>query len=74
MKKVFVKVKTGKKEEKVEVLDENSLEVSVKELPIEGRATLAVVSVLSSHFGVSKSKIELIRGSKSKNKVFLIDN
>ena len=72
MEKVFVKVKTGKKEEKVEVLNENTLKVSVKELPREGRANNAVIKVLSNHFSIPKRDIELIKGFKGKNKVFLI--
>ena len=45
MKKVYVCVKTGKKEEKVEVLDENTLKVSVKELLYQVKKTVGEVCV-----------------------------
>jgi uncharacterized protein YggU (UPF0235/DUF167 family) len=46
------------------------LHVYVSQPPLDGRANLAVVESLAKHFKVSKSKIKLIRGSKSKQKVF----
>jgi len=72
MKKVYVKVKTGKKEENIEVVSENSLKVEIKELPKEGKANLALIKVLSDYYGVPKINVELVKGFRSRNKVFII--
>ncbi|MBI4309816.1 MAG: DUF167 domain-containing protein [Candidatus Omnitrophica bacterium] len=37
--------------------------------PIEGRANQALVKFLAGHFGVNASRIEIIKGLKSRNKV-----
>ncbi len=49
------------------------LQVYVKASPLEGKANQEVVKALAKHFAVSKSKVILLRGEKSKNKVFVIE-
>jgi len=44
--------------------------VYVASPPLEGKANKEVVESLAEHFGVSKSKVILLQGGKSKNKVF----
>jgi uncharacterized protein len=46
------------------------LHIYVSQPPLEGRANKAVGEALAEYFKVSKSKIKLIRGEKSKQKVF----
>lgn len=46
--------------------------VYVNALPLEGKANKAVADALVKHFGVSRGKVVLLRGEKSKNKVFEI--
>lgn len=70
--KIFVKVKTKAKIEKVEKIDESRFNVWVKEIPIKGRANQAVQKLLSSYFGVSKSQIEIVSGQFSSFKVIEI--
>jgi len=48
------------------------LHVYVKEPPSEGKANRAVSKALVKFFGTKKGKVILIRGEKSKNKVFEI--
>ncbi len=48
------------------------LHIYVNQPPLEGKANKAVAEVLAEHFKVSKSKVVLIRGEKSKQKTFLI--
>ena len=50
------------------------LHVYVNQPPLEGKANKAVVEALADYFKVSKSKVVLIRGEKSKLKVFEINN
>jgi uncharacterized protein (TIGR00251 family) len=48
------------------------LHVYVNAPPLDGRANKAVIEALSKFFGTKKSKIVLLRGSKSKVKIFEI--
>ena len=77
--KIFVKAKTGQKENKVtppplrlltEV--EEYYTVSTKERPVEGRANEAITALLAEHFSVSRSQVRLVTGAISKRKVFEI--
>ena len=68
--RVSVRVRANAKEERVEELGENSFVIRVKEKPVEDRANLAVAALLAGHFGVPKSRVSLLRGRRSKDKVF----
>ena len=68
--KITVVVSTNSKNEKVETLEGGAYKVWVKTPPIDGRANLRVVKLLSVFLKVPKSDILLLNGSKSKIKVF----
>ncbi len=70
--KIFVKVKPGAREERIEKISENNFSVWVKEKPHEGRANEAAIRVLAEHFGVPKSDIVLLKGKTSRQKIFAI--
>ena len=82
--KIFVKVKTGAREDKVippllrlslQLGAEASKEwytVSVKEPPIDGRANDAILHLLAEYFEVPRSSVRLISGATSKKKTFEI--
>lgn len=53
--------------------DDGSLIVYTKAPAIKGRANLAAVKLLAKHFGVTSSKVKLLRGAASKYKVFEVD-
>lgn len=66
--KIFVKVKSNAKEERVvQVSDKNCL-VSVKAEPIDGKANKALVKLLARYFGTAPSAIKIVRGSSSRHK------
>ncbi len=69
--KINVRIKTRAKHEKVEK-SENGYIVYVNQPPIENKANKALVELLSSHFDVPKSRIRIIAGLKSKNKIIEI--
>ncbi|MGV0994033.1 MAG: DUF167 domain-containing protein [Mycobacterium sp.] len=70
---VVVTVKPGsKKGPLVEVAEDGSLTVFVRERAIEGKATEAVKKVLAAHLGVPKSQLELVSGATSRVKRFRI--
>ena len=70
--KIFVKVKPRAKIEKVEKVDERNFTVFVKESPIKGLANQAVTKVLAEYFKVSSSKVKIISGHTSKQKIIEI--
>ena len=49
-----------------------ALHVYVSQPPLEGKANAAIVAALAGYFKIAKSSISLIRGEKSKIKVFSI--
>ena len=59
--------------EEVVANDDGSLTVYTKAPAIEGRANVVAVKLLAKHFGVSSSKVKLVRGATSKYKVFEVD-
>lgn len=72
MMKVFVKVKTGSKEKKVERVDDNHFLVFVKERPKKGEANKAVIKAVADYFGVAVSNVVMISGLKSRQKTIKI--
>lgn len=47
--------------------------ISVTVVPEDGRATLAARDLLAKAMGVAKSRLTLIRGAKSRDKLFRLD-
>lgn len=68
--KIFVKAKPLFKEEKIEKIDEINFIIAVKEPPIDGKANRAIARALASHFDVVPSRVNLVSGFSSKQKVF----
>lgn len=48
------------------------LHVYVSQPPVEGKANKAVAAALADYFKVSKSQVRLLRGEKSKIKLFKV--
>jgi len=71
---MLIKVKVFPKAKKQEIIkkSENSFEIKVKEKPLQGRANKAVVNLLSLYFKIPISKIRLIKGGRTKSKIFKI--
>ncbi|HNX81796.1 MAG TPA: DUF167 domain-containing protein [Candidatus Omnitrophota bacterium] len=70
--KISVRVKAGSRVEKIEKITETELVVFVKAPPHEGKANEAVVEALSDYFDLSKSRITIVRGHTSRNKIIEI--
>jgi uncharacterized protein (TIGR00251 family) len=67
-------VKPGsKKGPLVEVGEDGTLTVFVRERAVDGAANEGVVKVLAAHFGVPKSRVEIVRGHASRTKLVEID-
>ncbi|MDO8551509.1 MAG: DUF167 domain-containing protein [bacterium] len=70
--RIFVAVKTKARKIQVQKINEGHYLVSVKEIPRENKANLAVLEALADYFQLSKSKIILLSGEKSRQKTFEI--
>jgi hypothetical protein len=70
--KIFVKVKPGAKEERVEKIDDINFKVQVTQPPEKGKANLAVIKALAEYFNLNRSSIQIVSGSTSKLKVIEI--
>lgn len=70
--KIFVKVKTGAKEEKIEKRGENNYVVFVKERAKKGLANKAVIKSLGRYFKVPQKNVVIISGFSSPKKLIEI--
>lgn len=70
--KIFVKAKPSAQEEKIEKISETNFTVSVKEPPIKGMANQAIIKALAGYFGIAPSRVRLVSGFSSRQKVFEI--
>jgi hypothetical protein len=70
---IFVKVKASASFNKIVPIDENHLEVFVTAPAKNGKANEALIKILAEYFTVSPSSISLIKGLKSRNKIFEIN-
>ena len=69
---IKVKVFTNAKKEEIIQKSADSFEIKVKAKPIEGRANKAVKTALASFLKLPENKVVLIKGSKTRNKLFKI--
>jgi len=82
--KILVKAKTKAKNNKVERIDQPTIDfgikkneliiykVTVKEAPINGKANKAIIRELANYFNINISKVILLSGQRSKQKIFEI--
>jgi uncharacterized protein (TIGR00251 family) len=66
--KIAVRVKPRSRVEEVSGEGDRYV-VRVKEPPVEGRANRAVLRLLASHLGVPESRLRIVSGFSSRNKV-----
>ncbi len=71
---IKVKVKPNAKKNEIKQIEENFYEVRVTVVPEKGKANKKVVELLSKHFDVPKSRIKLVRGETSREKLFEIQD
>jgi len=69
--KIQVKVKPGSKNEEV-TQKGDTLIVTTKEPPKEGRANRQVIKLLAKHFKVPQNQVKLVNGFKKRDKVIEI--
>ena len=71
---MLIKVKVFPDSKKAKLVEKSadSLEVYVKEEPERGMATKAVFKALERYFKITNGTIKLIKGARSRNKIFEI--
>ena len=71
---MFIKVKVfpGSKKNKIVNKSADNFEVHVKEKAERGLATKAVFKILANHFKITPGSVKLIKGARSRNKIFEI--
>ncbi|MDD5014128.1 MAG: DUF167 domain-containing protein [Atribacterota bacterium] len=73
-KDIIIKVKIipGSSKNKIIGAYNNSLKIAITAPPVEGEANKKCIAYLAKCFNVAKSKIEIISGKNSKNKLIKI--
>ena len=70
--KYSVIVKPGTSQEKIIETAPDELTVYLRAKPHDGEANIALIKLLSKHFGIPKTSIKVVRGAKSRNKIIEI--
>jgi len=66
--KINIRIKPRSKRPKVEKTADGYT-VYVSEPPVENKANIALVEALSDHLNIPKSRIRIVSGLRSKNKI-----
>ena len=45
------------------------IEIGIMEKPVNGKANVAIIKQIAKHFGLSKSCVRIVTGTKSKDKI-----
>ncbi len=68
---IKVKVHAGQKQNRLVQKAPDTFEIWVKAPAEQGRANVAVKTILAQHLGVAENKLSLIKGATSPAKLFL---
>lgn len=69
---IKVKIVPGSSKNKIIGAYNDALKISIAAPPVEGKANKKCITYLAKYFDVAKSKIEIISGQTSKNKLIKI--
>lgn len=70
--RIHVHAQPGAKRTEVVGLHGDALKIRIQAPPLEGRANEELIRFLAETLGVPRSRVSLIRGDKSRSKVFEI--
>ena len=71
---IKVKIVPGSSKDKIIGVYNDALKIAIAAPPVEGKANKKCIAYLAKYFEVAKSKIEIISGQTSKNKLIKIYN
>ena len=69
MAKIIVTVKPGSSQEKIIETAPDQFTIYLRAKPHDGEANIALIKLLSKHFGVPKTSIRVIQGVRSRTKI-----
>lgn len=69
MTRISLKVKPGAKVQRIEKLSADEFRLWIRSPAREGRANEEVIKLLSEYLDIAKSRITIIRGQKSRDKI-----
>ena len=69
---IKVKIVPGSSKNKIVGVYNNALKIAITSPPVDGKANKKCIAYLAKYFDVAKSKIEIISGQTSKNKLIKI--
>ena len=72
MKRTIHVIPRSSKNEVVGSASDGSLKVRLTAPPVDGQANAALIKLLSEHFKVAKSKIQIVSGERAKKKIIEI--
>ena len=67
--KIYVTAKPNARVNKVEKHDDVHFTVSVQAEPVQGRANIAIIQALADYFDIPKSRVVILRGQTSREKI-----
>jgi len=71
---ISIKVVTGKPKSRIiDQMIDGTYRIELKAIPVEGKANEELIRFLSKLLGISKSKIYITSGIRSKNKLVNVD-
>jgi len=69
---IFLAVKTRSHSEKIEKIDTTHYKVNINIAPEKGKANERVIQILATYFNIPKSRISILSGHTSRNKIMQI--
>lgn len=69
---IKVSVVLRSKANAIEKISDNEFKVRITSAPVENKANLAVIKILSKELKIPKTLIQIAKGAKSKNKIIEI--
>ncbi len=71
--RLTVHVKPRSKKPGIEKVSDHEWIVRVREAPVDGRANLAVMAAVAAELGIPKSRVRLLHGESSRQKLLSIE-
>lgn len=69
-----VKVQPRARQQKVQKIGEGEYTIRVLSPPAEGKANKEVIELLASHFHLPPSRVKILRGQKSRQKIIILED
>jgi len=67
--RINVRVQPRSSREKLEALGGNDYKAYLTSPPVDGKANKALVELIAKSFDVAKSRVEIVKGERSRNKI-----